>query len=345
MVNVTGKLAAGATACLFLLTITYAAGGWKLIWSDEFDSTALNEANWSVEQNNNPPNAEQEKYTSGHDVPGANVFVKNGHLILEARNAGGTITSGKIKSSGKKTFMYGHMEASMRIPIGQGMWPAFWMMGVGGGWPTCGEIDIMEGMGKYPNLAVGSFHSAQGTPVVTNNYMIHTGTLNDAFHPYVIEWNTDSICWICDNFKYLTLRKSEHPGIPLDKQYYFLLNLAVGGAFGGNIDATTVFPDSLIVDYVRVFQWDAGMSAEPASPATYRHPVVLHAGARSFSVGLPAEQRFSLDVTSVNGVRTLLRQGVGKTITVSTTAFAPGVYVVTVRAGNLTLTDRIAVRR
>jgi hypothetical protein len=203
----------------------------------------------------------------------------------------------------------------------------------------------MEGMGKYPSLAVGSFHSAQGTPVISNNFIYHEATLHDDFHTYAIEWNTDSICWINDNFKYLTLRKSEHPGIPIDKQYYFLLNLAVGGAFGGNIDSTTLFPDTLYVDYVRVFQWDANVSAGPASPATHRHPVLLRTGAASFSVALPVEQRFSLDVTSVNGVRTLLRQGVGKTITVSTTAFAPGVYVVTVRAGSLTLTDRIAVRR
>jgi beta-glucanase (GH16 family) len=331
-------------ALFFLLSSNAYCGGWKLFWSDEFDSTALNEANWSVQATTNPPNAEQEDYIAGHDQAGSNVFVKNGNLILETRNTGG-ITSGKIQSSGKKTFMYGRLEARMRLPVTQGMWPAFWMLGVGGGWPVCGEIDIMEGKGRLPDWTSGTFHWATNNSQVGGTYTMPTGNVHDNFHLYAVEWSTDSIRWYFDNVNFVTLTKAQHPDIPIDKQYYFILNLAVGGNFDGNMNNTTVFPESLIVDYVRVYHWDPNVKAETLAPKLEPRSAVLHNSGSSFSFTLPAEQTYSLEVTSVNGVRVLSRQGMAKTLAVATNALAPGIYLVTVRTGLETLTGRIMVRR
>jgi beta-glucanase (GH16 family) len=338
-------LAAGFTLALFFLLSSNAyCGGWKLFWSDEFDSTALNESNWWVQATNSPPNGEQEHYTSGHDQAASNVFVKNGNLILEARNAG-EITSGKVLSSNKKTFMYGRMEARMRCPLTQGMWPAFWMLGVGGGWPVCGELDIMEGKGRLPGWTSGTFHWATNNSQVGGTYTMPTGNVHDNFHLYAAEWSTDSIRWYFDNVNFVTLTKAQHPDIPIDKQYYFIFDLAVGGNFDGNIDNTTVFPESLIVDYVRVYHWDPNVKAETLAPKPEPRSAVLHNSGSSFSFTLSAEQTYSVEVTSINGVRVLSRQGVAKTLAVATDALAPGIYLVTVRAGLETLTGRIMVRR
>jgi beta-glucanase (GH16 family) len=337
-------LAAGFTLVLFfLLSANAYCGGWKLFWSDEFDSTALNEASWTVEQINNPPNGEQEKYTAGHDQAGSNVFVKNGWLILEARNAGG-ITSGRIKSSGKRTFMYGRMEARMRLPLTQGMWPAFWMLGTTGSWPVCGELDIMEGKGRLPGWTSGAFHWTSSNSIVTGNYTMPTGNVHDNFHLYAAEWSTDSIRWYFDNVNFLTLTKAQHPDIPIDKQYFFILNLAVGGGFDGNIDNTTVFPESLIVDYVRVYHWDPNVAV--GAPALQRpeiHSAFTIAG-NAVSVVLPTNQAYSFELFSVTGARVLHLTGAAKSFLFTTTGLAPGVYCITVRGAFATLYGRFVVR-
>jgi beta-glucanase (GH16 family) len=344
MARLTGKTLCGTLAVLFLFANVYAAGGWKLFWSDEFDSTALNESNWTVNPTDNPPNGEQEHYTAGHDQAGSNIFVKNGHLILEARNAG-EVTSGRMNSSNKKTFMYGRMEARMRLPLTQGMWPAFWMLGVGGGWPVCGEIDIMEGKGRLPAWTSGTFHWATNNSQVGGTYTMPTGNVHDNFHNYAVEWSTDSIRWYFDTVNFVTLVKAQHPDVPIDKQYYFIFDLAVGGNFDGNMDNTTVFPESLIVDYVRVYHWDPTLSAESPKtmPGAPRAALCNLSGA--CSVTLPSEQAYSLEVFSVNGERVLSRKGASRTFTVATAGFTPGVYLVTVRGEFGELARRIVVHR
>ena len=329
--------------CLLLLTNVFSAGGWKLFWSDEFDSTALNEANWSVQQTNPPPNGEQEYYTSGHDQANSNVFVKNGCLILETRNAG-QITSGKIVSSNKKTFMYGRMEARMRLPLTQGMWPAFWMLGVGGGWPVCGEIDIMEGKGRLPNWTSGTFHWASNNSQVGGTYTMPTGNVHDDFHLYAAEWSTDSIRWYFDNVNFVTLTKALHPDIPIDKQYYFILNLAVGGNFDGNINNTTEFPESLIVDYVRVYHWDSTLKVQEASMRRQPPPVSVTTAPQGISVALASEQRYFVSVVSAKGSQVLNSSGTARSFRIVTKCLSPGVYFVYVRGAFGTVTDRILIR-
>jgi beta-glucanase (GH16 family) len=184
-----------------LLTNIFAAGGWKLFWSDEFETDGLLDAkNWWIRVW--PPgrvNGEQQAYTDGHDQAASNIFVKNGYLIIEARKSGNNITSGRIESENLQNFMYGRMEARARLPISKGMWPAFWMEGFdinkGAGWPGAGEIDIMEGKGRLPSWTSGAFHCSAGGPA--GNYTLAAGKPNfhDAFHTFAIEWSADTIRW------------------------------------------------------------------------------------------------------------------------------------------------------
>ncbi|HMD67513.1 MAG TPA: glycoside hydrolase family 16 protein [Chitinivibrionales bacterium] len=331
-------------ALLVAVILTNAiAGGWKLFWSDEFDSTALNENNWTVDPTDNPPNGEQEHYTAGHDKAGSNIFVKNNTLIIVAQQTS-EITSGRMNDANHKTFMYGRMEARMRLPITQGMWPAFWMLGVGGGWPACGEIDIMEGKGRLPNWTSGSYHCTNYD--LFNQYTLPKGNVHDSFHLYGVEWSTDSIRWFCDSVYFGTLTKAAHPNVPFDKQYFFILNLAVGGNFDGNIDNSTVFPESLIVDYVRVYNWDPTLNV--GAPAAVRRSApaaaVTNLGTR-LSVELPSEQVYAAEVVSVDGRRVLSGRGVARSFSLDLRSLAPGVYLASVRGVFGEAGRRIVVRQ
>jgi beta-glucanase (GH16 family) len=327
-----------------------AAGGWKLFWSDGFDSTALNDQTWGV-RTANPGwvNNEQQRYTGGHDQASSNIFVKNGNLVLEARKntTTGEITSGRIESQGKKWFQYGRMEARMRLPISKGYWPAFWMLGTTGGWPSCGEIDIMEGKGRLPTWTSGAFHSAQGTPVVWGNYTMpaNTGNVHDSFHVYAVEWNADSICWFFENAKFLTLTKAAHAGIPITNNFYFIINVAVGGNFDGNSDNTTVFPESLVVDYVHVYKWDQTLKTEPSAARwheTARASLMMTGG--TYAVVLPSPQHYRLELVSISGARALSQDGTGATFRIPTSGLSKGAYITTVKGEFGTFSDRIIVR-
>jgi beta-glucanase (GH16 family) len=321
------------------------AGGWKLFWSDEFDSTALSEQNWTV-QTANPGavNGELQRYTAGHDKAGSNIFVTNGSLILETRKAS-EITSGKIVSN-LKNFTYGRMEARMRLPTGKGMWPAFWMLGANinsVGWPACGEVDIMEERGRLPNWTSASYHfSGYDT---SSWYMLPTGDFHQAFHIFAYEWYADSMRWCCDNVNMPTLTRVAHPNFPWDKPFFFILNLAVGGNFDVNIDSTTIFPESLLVDYVRVFHWDPSISSVTAGVhRTAPAASITNLGSR-ISLEFPAEQAFTAKVAAINGKTVLLREGFGRTATIPTGSLAPGVYFVNVRGTLWQGRDRFVVRR
>jgi beta-glucanase (GH16 family) len=333
-----------AAAMVFLfLTNASAGGAWKLFWSDEFDSTALNEQTWTIGAGS-APNGEQETYTAGHDQPNSNIFVKNGCLNLVARNTGG-ITSGRINTQNKKNFMYGRMEARMRLPLTQGMWPAFWMLGSNFNtvwWPACGELDIMEGRGRLPNWTSGNYHFTNFD--VFNQYTLPSGNVHDNFHIYAAEWSTDSIRWLCDSVSFASITKSRNPGLPFDKEFWFILNLAVGGNFDGNINSSTVFPESLIVDYVRVYHWDANAAAVAPPQRTGGHAAFTIAD-NEVTVALPARRAYALELFSVNGERVMQAAGAAESFSFTTAGLAPGVYCATVRGAFGTLSSRIMVRR
>ncbi len=172
-------------------------------------------------------------------------------------------TSARLKTQGLGAWRYGRVEARIQIPRGQGLWPAFWMLGDNYGpihWPDCGEIDIMENIGKEPAVAHATVHGpGYGQPGVSAVYQLPTGALADDFHVYAVEWEPGLIRWFVDTTLYQTLAPQDLPGPwVFDHPFFIILNVAVGGDWPGGPDSTTVFPQTMRVDYVRVYQQSGG---------------------------------------------------------------------------------------
>ncbi|HEY4904224.1 MAG TPA: glycoside hydrolase family 16 protein [Candidatus Sulfotelmatobacter sp.] len=244
---------------------------WVLTWSDEFDGpngSAVDGSKWVAETGGNGwGNKELEYYTARTQ----NAYLQDGNLVIKAARekyvgADGVsrdFTSARLKTQGKFSQAYGRFEARIKIPRGQGMWPAFWMLGDDidkAGWPPCGEIDIMENIGKAPDTIYGSIHgpgfigaSGLGAP-----YKLPAGQqFADDFHLFAVEWEPDTIRLYVDDQLYSTRRRTDlKPGWkwPFDHPFFLLLNVAVGGDWPGDPNATTVFPQTMLVDYVRVYR-------------------------------------------------------------------------------------------
>nr|WP_197071492.1 glycoside hydrolase family 16 protein [Massilia sp. JS1662] len=169
-------------------------------------------------------------------------------------------TPPRIKTAGKVERTYGRYEARIRIPRGQGIWPAFWLLGadVGtAGWPRCGEIDIMENIGREPDLVHGTLHGPgySGDKAIGKSQRLDKGTYADGYHVYAVEWEPREIRWYRDGILYHTARPDTVTGDwVFEHPFFVILNLAVGGAWPGNPDATTAFPQQMLVDYVRVYK-------------------------------------------------------------------------------------------
>ena len=233
---------------------------WTLAWSDEFDESTLDATKWNMETGGGGwGNNELENYTNRTD----NVRIENGMLVIEARQEsyqGSNYTSGRITTQGLEEPTYGRMEARIKIPAGQGMWPAFWMLGNDidtTGWPGCGEIDIMENIGKVPATAYGTIHGPgySGANGFQGSYTLPSGNLSDDFHIYAVEWEPGEVRWYVDGNLYHTATPALVSGNwVFDHPFFLILNVAVGGGWPGNPDATTVFPQQMLVDYVRVYR-------------------------------------------------------------------------------------------
>ena len=242
---------------------------WNIVWNDEFNGPSINPSNWVFETGGGGwGNNELEYYTSRTN----NARIENGQLIIEAEKesyGGSSYTSARMKTQGKWSWTYGRIEARIKIPRGQGIWPAFWTLGanIGSvGWPTCGEIDIMENIGKTSDQknVHGTIHGPQsggdynGGAGVTGTYTLPGGAaLADNFHTYAVEWTPNQIKWFMDTNQYSTATAAGLPGGAtwvFTQPQFILLNLAVGGNWPGNPDGTTVFPQQMLVDYVRVYE-------------------------------------------------------------------------------------------
>lgn len=237
--------------------------GYTLAWSDEFDGTTVNSANWSFESGNNNGwgNAELENYTNRTQ----NAFVSSGNLIIEARKEtyqSFNYTSARMISKGKQEFTFGRVDIRAKLPKGKGVWPALWMLGSNidaVSWPSCGEIDILELLGQEPNKMYGTLHWGANTAAHESkgsNYILGTGSFDEAFHVYSMIWKEDIITLYIDDIEFLTVTKADLTGseYPFNKDFFFIFNIAVGGNWPGSPDATTEFPQRMVVDYVRVFQ-------------------------------------------------------------------------------------------
>jgi beta-glucanase (GH16 family) len=228
------------------------------VWSDEFSSNTLDPNNWTAEigtGTNGWGNNELQYYTSRPE----NLIIQNGHLHIIGKKEnyqGSEYTSARIKTQSKKTWKYGKIEARIKLPTGQGLWPAFWMLGQNIGtvsWPACGEIDIME--------HVNSDHKIHGTVHWDANGHAYYGgdtILADVtqFHVYTVEWDSASIKWFVDGSKYWSanILNGINNTNEFHEQFFILLNMAIGGNFPGSPTANSVIADTVMVDYVRVYQ-------------------------------------------------------------------------------------------
>jgi beta-glucanase (GH16 family) len=235
-------------------------------FSDDFDGAAgagVDGSKWVHETGDNVSNHERQWYTDGT----ANAALDGqGHLVITAeKENSGTgcwygaceYTSARLNTSGRFSASSGHIEARMKLPRGQGMWPAFWMLGTDigtAGWPRCGEIDIMENVGFEPNAVHGTIHGPGYSGSAGIGAAYHGPNFSDDFHTYAIDWSTDKIVWSVDGNVYQTRTPADVGGNQwvYNHDFFLILNLAVGGYWPGDPDGSTRFPQQLVVDYVRV---------------------------------------------------------------------------------------------
>ena len=234
--------------------------GMTMVWSDEFDGPEINNNNWTFEigtGNGGWGNNELQYYQED------NTSIIDGNLVIEARRQtleNSNYTSSRLITRGKQSFQYGRVDIRAVMPEGQGIWPALWMLGSNHsqvGWPTCGEIDIMEMIGgeEKDNVVHGTAHWNQGGVVSYGQSMINeSGKLSEEYHVYSIIWDEQSIRWFFDDINYNTIDITPEALSAFHDDFFFIMNIAVGGNWPGSPDNTTIFPQWMIVDYIRVFQ-------------------------------------------------------------------------------------------
>jgi beta-glucanase (GH16 family) len=288
---------------------------WSLVWSDEFDGNALDASNWDYQIGNGSAyglpsgwgNNELQYYTNFED----NVSVSDGTLKIVARQqslGGLPYTSGRIRTKDLREFTYGRFEGRMKIPSTSGVWPAFWMLPTDspyGGWASSGEIDIMESVNQADKI-YGTIH--HGAPWPSNQH--NGGTFEDGtdfsqdFHVYAVEWEPNIIRWYLDGVLYHSVTKDDWyssvaPGndlAPFDVPFHLLLNVAVGGNFPGNPNGSAVYPQTLEVDYVRVYE----RAQVPFGGSPHAIPGVIEA--EDFDDGANGQSYFDVDGGNLGGV-------------------------------------------
>ncbi len=242
--------------------------GWQLVWQDEFNNEQLDYAKWECEVNAfGGGNNELQIYTDRRD----NVRVENGTLILEAHKARtdiqGTVrdySSGRVRSKHRGDWKFGRFEFRAKLPKGQGVWPAIWMLPTDdhyGTWAASGEIDIVEFKGQEPNRIWGTLHYGGTWPNNKHTSGIFTSPKVDYtedFHLYALEWEEGEIRWYVDNELVQTQKEWSSTGAkfpaPFDQRFYLVMNVAIGGGFVGPVGDSTTFPQRMEVDYVRVYK-------------------------------------------------------------------------------------------
>ncbi|MER5759916.1 lectin [Streptomyces sp. NPDC002082] len=263
-------LAQGAPAPAPRPPATAAAAAAAVTFSDEFDGpagSAVDGGKWQIETGDNVNNHERQYYTAGNRNAALD---GQGHLAITARRENPAnyqcwygrceYTSARLNTAATFTTTYGRVEARMKIPRGQGMWPAFWMLGsdIGQvGWPASGEIDVMENVGFEPGTVHGTLHGPgySGAGGIGAGYALPGGqAFADAFHTFAVDWSPDAITWSVDGTVYQRRTPADLGGKQwvFNKPFFLILNLAVGGYWPGDPNGSTVFPQQLLVDYVRV---------------------------------------------------------------------------------------------
>ena len=236
---------------------------WQLVWQDEFDGPAgqaPDASKWDYDIGTDWGNAQLEYDTDRVE----NVSLDgNGHLAIVAREESyeqRNYTSARINTRDLFEPTYGRFEARMKLPWGQGIWPAFWLLGANidvVNWPQCGEIDIMEYRGQEPLFVHGTIHGPgySGQQSVTRRFSLVNDRFDTGFHTFAVEWRPNEIKWFVDDILYHTATPDDVSGEwVFDHSFYIILNLAVGGNYVGPPNANTTFPQTLLVDWIRVYQ-------------------------------------------------------------------------------------------
>ncbi len=224
---------------------------YQLVWSDEFDKPTIDTSVWNFEiDGNGGGNHEQEYYQRN------NATIENGNLIITAKKesvGSHNYTSSRITTQGKKEFEYGRIEARIKIPVGQGFWPAFWMLGSNinsVGWPKCGETDIMEHI-NTDSLIYGTLHWDNNGHVQSGDTITSTPS---EYHVYSVEWDKNTIRWFIDSTQYHEVNITTNSTEEFHQPFFILLNFAVGGDWPGQTINDNLLPAKMYVDYVRVYQ-------------------------------------------------------------------------------------------
>ncbi|MDF1570748.1 MAG: glycoside hydrolase family 16 protein [Bacteroidales bacterium] len=244
----------------YISPLTYE--GYELVWNDEFDGSEIDPANWVFEIGTGCPNCgwgnnELEYYRK------ENAWLDDGVLVIEARKEsyqGSSYTSARMKTEGKQSFQYGRIDIRALLPSGQGIWPALWMLGnniTSVGWPSCGEIDIMEMIGgaDTDDQVHGTLHWDNSGHVYTGgSYTLDQGVFADEYHVFSMIWDQDAIQWFVNDTQFHEIDITPSHMAEFHKKFFLIFNVAVGGIWPGSPDGTTVFPQQMKVDYIRVFQ-------------------------------------------------------------------------------------------
>jgi len=231
----------------------------NIVFFEDFNTENLNETHWNYELGNGCPNLcgwgnnERQYYTK------ENVSIKDGNLVITATKDSTKYYSGRITTKDKVEFTYGTVEVKAKLPLGHGLWPAIWMLGSDieeVGWPACGEIDIMEYVGKTPHEIHTTLHTPSSFGQSINTNVETLENIEEGFHVYKTNWSKDAIKFYIDNQLVYTFSPEEKDkkNYPFNKPFFIILNMAIGGNFGGPDVDDSVFPQEFIIDYVKVYQ-------------------------------------------------------------------------------------------
>jgi beta-glucanase (GH16 family) len=341
---------------LFILVATVSGQDWKLVWADEFDGDMLDTEKWSYmlgdgSDYGNPGWGNNELQYYQED----NVKVADGVLTITARRENvesSQFTSGRIRTIDKGDWTYGRFEFRAKMPVGKGLWPAIWMLPTDedyGGWAASGEIDIMEYLGDDTTRVYGTIHYGGAWPANEHrgtSYITDDTAFNNAFHVFALEWEEGKLRWYVDGEEFQNLGtgmwySSAAPfPAPFNKRFHLLINMAVGGNWPGSPDVNTVFPQELVVDYVRVYQDGVtGLDKESAEQALEQNHPNPFDEISEISFSLRSEKEVLLEVYDSTGrkVRTLAdrRYGPGShKVTVEAKELEPGIYSYRLQTGS-----------
>lgn len=230
--------------------------GWELVWSDEFSATSIDKNKWEHEVNGDGGGNNELQYYSSRS---SNSFIDSGKLVIQALKEsylGKNYTSARMRTKNKGDWKYGRFDIKAKLPFGQGLWPAIWMLPTDweyGSWPLSGEIDIMEMLGHQTSKVYGTIHFGPAWPNNQNkggSYILQQGTFVNNYHLFTVEWDSVGFKWFVDGYKFF----STNYGKPFDKRFHILLNVAVGGNWPGSPNEYTFFPQQMYIDYVRVYR-------------------------------------------------------------------------------------------